>query len=46
MIKRDIAPNFEDLNGKWAVPGAGYGESIINIWRRILDEQVALGIQP
>ncbi|GAA0740722.1 glucosaminidase domain-containing protein [Clostridium oceanicum] len=29
------APNFEDLNGKWAVPGDGYGESILSIYDKI-----------
>lgn len=28
-VKRGISPNWTDLNGKWAVPGIGYGESII-----------------
>ncbi len=40
LVKRGTAPGFEDLDGKWAVPGSGYGQSIINIWRRILDEPV------
>jgi len=29
------APNWEDLNGKWAVPGDGYGESVLSIYERI-----------
>jgi hypothetical protein len=33
---RGTAPNMEDLNGKWAFPGANYGQMIVNIWRRIL----------
>lgn len=28
LVKRGCAPMLEDLNGKWAVPGNGYGESI------------------
>ena len=28
LVKRGCAPLLEDLNGKWAVPGDGYGESI------------------
>ncbi len=28
-VKRGIAPLWTDLNGRWAVPGNGYGESII-----------------
>lgn len=31
--KRGSAPNWEDLNGKWAVPGDGYGESIVSMWK-------------
>lgn len=28
FVSRGCAPNLEDLNGKWAVPGNGYGEKI------------------
>lgn len=28
-VKRGIAPLWRDLNGRWAIPGNGYGESII-----------------
>ena len=27
-VRRGSAPNLVDLNGKWAVPGTGYGEAI------------------
>ncbi|EES91621.1 hypothetical protein FDJ70_08735 [Clostridium botulinum] len=30
-----IAPNWQNLNGKWAVPGKNYGEDIIAIYKRI-----------
>ncbi|MBB6217704.1 hypothetical protein HNQ80_003827 [Anaerosolibacter carboniphilus] len=30
------APTVTDLNGKWAVPGTGYGESILKILEKIL----------
>lgn len=40
LVKRGSAPNWPDLNGKWAVPGNGYGEAIIDIWRRILEVKV------
>ena len=30
-VKRGCAPKTTDLNGKWAVPGIGYGESINSI---------------
>ncbi len=28
LVSRGCAPNLEDLNGRWAVPGNGYGQSI------------------
>ncbi len=30
LVSRGIATNWSDLNGRWAVPGVGYGQSIIN----------------
>lgn len=35
LVSRGIAPNLEDLNGRWAVPGNGYGESILKIYHNI-----------
>ncbi|GEM_PF-3351282 len=32
LITRGIAPNWEDLNGKWAVPGTTYGQGILKIF--------------
>lgn len=29
LMRRGSAPNWEDLNGRWAVPGIGYGEQIV-----------------
>lgn len=29
LVSRGIAPCWSDLNGRWAVPGVGYGESIL-----------------
>ena len=34
-VKRGSAPLVVDLNGKWAVPGTGYGESILSIVDRL-----------
>lgn len=34
-VKRGSAPNLVDLNGKWAVPGTGYGEAIGKIVEQI-----------
>lgn len=37
-IKRGIAPLWTDLNGRWAVPGDGYGESIIgDYWLKAVE---------
>lgn len=33
---RGCAPNLEDLNGKWAVPGMWYAQSILNIIEKIV----------
>jgi hypothetical protein len=38
LVTRGIAPNWEDLNGRWAVPGVGYGEDIIKIYNQISKE--------
>ncbi|WP_286884959.1 glucosaminidase domain-containing protein [Aneurinibacillus sp. UBA3580] len=39
-VARGTAPNWQDLNGKWAVPGKGYGESILDIYSRMLSMPV------
>lgn len=41
LVTRGCASRWEDLNGRWAVPGVGYGESIVDIHWRILETQVA-----
>jgi hypothetical protein len=33
---RGTAPNWEDLNGKWAVPGTTYGQDIVRLWSHTL----------
>lgn len=35
LVKKGIAPYWEDLNGIWAVPGIGYGERILSIHEKI-----------
>lgn len=35
FIFKGKAPNWRDLNGKWAVPGNGYGERILGICENI-----------
>lgn len=37
---RGAAPYWEDLNGKWAVPGNNYGQEIVRIWEAVLDMPV------
>ena len=36
LVSRGIAPNLEDLDGRWAVPGNGYGEGIYNMIQVLL----------
>ena len=37
LVTRGIAPCWEDLNGRWAVPGTSYGQSILKIYESALD---------
>jgi N-acetylmuramoyl-L-alanine amidase len=32
LVTRGIAPNWTDLNGRWAVPGTTYGQSILKLY--------------
>lgn len=32
------AETFEELSGKWAVPGEGYGESLVRLAERMMEE--------
>ncbi|OLS33987.1 SPOR domain-containing protein [Bacillus sp. MRMR6] len=36
LVRRGSAPNWTDLNGKWAVPGDTYGQSILSLYERIV----------
>jgi len=40
LVKRGSCPNWEDLNGHWAVPGMGYGEDVVRIHTEIAKEQI------
>ncbi|ERI11634.1 hypothetical protein HMPREF0083_00265 [Aneurinibacillus aneurinilyticus ATCC 12856] len=40
-VTRGIAPNWQNLNGKWAVPGKGYGEEILKIYSKVLSTSAA-----
>lgn len=36
LVNKGCATNLEDLNGKWAVPGHGYGQSIYRIYEDMM----------
>lgn len=38
LVSRGIAPNCEDLNGRWAVPGDGYGQDIRKMMNALLSK--------
>jgi N-acetylmuramoyl-L-alanine amidase len=38
LVTRGSAPTWVHLNGKWAVPGDGYGQSIITLYERMVNE--------
>ncbi len=40
LVQRGSRPNWEDLNGHWAVPGNGYGEDVVRIYGEIAKEVV------
>jgi len=40
LVKRGSCPNWEDLNGHWAVPGVGYGQQIVALYGKICAEVV------
>ncbi|HZK56528.1 MAG TPA: N-acetylmuramoyl-L-alanine amidase [Desulfosporosinus sp.] len=40
LVLRASCPNWEDLNGHWAVPGIHYGEDIVAIYKGIAAEVV------
>jgi hypothetical protein len=38
LVSRGIAPNWSDLNGRWACPGVGYGQSILqDYYRQVIE---------
>lgn len=40
LVARGIAPNLEDLNGRWAVPGTTYGQDILSMIKRNSGNQI------
>ncbi|SHJ66830.1 Mannosyl-glycoprotein endo-beta-N-acetylglucosaminidase [Geosporobacter subterraneus DSM 17957] len=37
LVRRGSVTYWEDLNGKWAVPGIGYGERIVELQRTVAE---------
>lgn len=38
LVTRGVAKTWTQLNGKWAVPGTTYGQDIISIYRRMVND--------
>lgn len=44
LVKRGSCLNWEDLNGRWAVPGNGYGEEVVEIYKKMATEVVSIPV--
>lgn len=42
LVTRGIALGWFDLNGRWAVPGTQYGQLILKIYERMLEETITV----
>ncbi|WP_404449351.1 N-acetylmuramoyl-L-alanine amidase [Sutcliffiella horikoshii] len=42
LVTRGIAPGWIDLNGRWAVPGTQYGQLILKIYEKMLEETITV----
>ncbi|MGD6991841.1 N-acetylmuramoyl-L-alanine amidase [Sutcliffiella horikoshii] len=42
LVTRGIAPGWIDLNGRWAVPGAQYGQLILKIYETMLEDTITV----
>lgn len=40
LVTRGSAKTWTDLNGKWAVPGDNYGQSILNLYERMIHSSI------
>ncbi|QCJ41002.1 N-acetylmuramoyl-L-alanine amidase [Bacillus sp. S3] len=40
LVARGSAPTWIALNGKWAVPGSSYGQSIVDLYGKMIDSSV------
>ena len=41
LVERGSCANWEDLNGRWAVPGDGYGEAVVRIYNEMAKEMIS-----
>ncbi|MCO5388108.1 MAG: glucosaminidase domain-containing protein [Desulfosporosinus sp.] len=41
LVERGSCPNWEDLNGRWAVPGNGYGQDVVRIYGEMAKETIS-----
>ncbi|MFI8687044.1 N-acetylmuramoyl-L-alanine amidase [Rossellomorea sp. NPDC077527] len=41
LVTRGTARNWTDLNGKWAVPGTTYGQSILRVYKKNVENALA-----
>ena len=46
LVTRGVAPNWTDLNGRWAVPGTTYGQSILTLYNELVKVRVAVPEPP
>jgi N-acetylmuramoyl-L-alanine amidase len=46
LVTRGIAPNWTDLNGRWAVPGTTYGQSILALYNELVKVKVTVPEPP
>ncbi|WP_226682714.1 N-acetylmuramoyl-L-alanine amidase [Sutcliffiella horikoshii] len=42
LVTRGIAPGWINLNGRWAVPGTQYGQLILKIYEKMLEETITV----
>ncbi|WP_223700663.1 N-acetylmuramoyl-L-alanine amidase [Sutcliffiella deserti] len=42
LVTRGSAPGWKDLNGRWAVPGSQYGQLILKIYEKNLEESITV----
>lgn len=46
LVKRGVAPNWTDLNGRWAVPGPTYGQDILKMHDELTKVKVVEPTKP